>query len=629
MTRTRATPESALLRRRAALLGRLAAVVLGCVLGWAGAAQAHQPLDALIDEADALRTADPQRMGVLLDRMDGMLGQATPRQVSRIRMLRVHRSITSGQSSAAIGELKQILESATDPELRFLAASMLANTYAVQRQFEDALRALDAMLPLADRLENSELKHRGLMVAAIVYNQVGEYALALRHAEAVAQDQPTARNACGIASVRLEAQNGLERSFEDQIAWEALRQCDGEPIFAAFLRWHLARQMQMQGRVREATTLLSEHLPGVEATGYPFIIAQYHALLAELAMTNGAVTAARLHAGKALSLSHEATSTEAIVKAHYVQYQLALAANEPVAALAAYRRYSGAERAHFNDVKSREMAYQVVRHQSLQQAQQIELLHQKNALLELQKRVTEQRAQSWLLLALVLVGGMASVGYWAYKTKRLQVRLKRMTEVDALTGICNRQHFSERARAALAQCENEARPGVLVMFDLDHFKQVNDRFGHAAGDWALQQVAAAVRPLCRDVDSFGRLGGEEFALFLPDMDERAAVRLAADAQAGFAAIDTTTAGYGFRIAASFGIASVNTGGYSLTTLMRQADQAMYAAKRGGRRQVRLFEPALDVGDWPPPAAELVRELVRDKPADVLPVADDPARRAIA
>ena len=604
--------------------GRLLA--LACALTISSNLIAHPSIDALIKEADAQRTSHPQRVDAVLLQLESMLPAATPAQIERIRMLHVHRSITAGKSAAAIAELRQILGGNPDTTTRFLAASLLANAYAIERQFEDALRALDSMLPLLESIEDKELRHRGLSVAAIVYNQVGEYSLALRHVDAITSDEPTRRNECAIASVSLEAKNGLGHSFDDGSALDALSMCDGEPIFAAFLRWHFARQMEMQGRIPEAIQLLSGNLSVVEATGYPFIIAQYHAVLAELSMRTGDQAAARRHAGKALAISKEAMSAEAVVKAHHVQYLLALEDGDLAAALTAYRLYAEAERAHFNDVKSREMAYQVVRHQSLQQAQQIELLHQKNELLELQKRVTEQRAQNWLLLALVLIAGLASVGYWAYKTKRLQVRLKRMTETDALTGICNRQHFSECAARALVQCARDAEPAVLVMFDLDHFKQVNDRFGHAAGDWALQRVAEAVRPLCRDVDAFGRLGGEEFALFLPGLDATAAVRLAGDAQARFSAIDTDAAGYAFRVAASFGVASVDTAGYSLATLMRQADQAMYAAKRGGRRQVRVFDAAMeaDASTAAPASLDLLRSALR---GDAIDAVDAAARQA--
>jgi len=225
----------------------------------------------------------------------------------------------------------------------------------------------------------------------------------------------------------------------------------------------------------------------------------------------------------------------------------------------------------------------------------------------------------------VLVGLVASVGYWAYKTKRMQLRLKRMTETDALTGIFNRQHFAERATAALLQCERDGRPATLVMFDLDHFKQVNDLYGHAAGDWALRQVTEAVQPLCRAMDAFGRLGGEEFAMLLPGLDASAAVRLAGDAQARFSAIDTAAAGYGFRLAASFGVAETGQGGYALAALLSHADQAMYAAKRGGRRQVRVYVPGIDDPDAVVETIELLREIVRE-PASVVEV---PPRRAIA
>ena len=577
---------------------------------------ASEALDALIDEATSLRTSDPKRVDALLDRMSGMLAGATTIQRDQVRILRAHRMMTSGQSARAIEELTDLLSSTTDPVARFETASMLANVYAVQRRFEDSLRMLETMLPIAEQVGDAQLRHRGLMVAAIVYNQVGEFRLARQYAERVLRDDPAGRNACAAGGVILEAMNGIGQHFTDGFGQESLARCEsqGEPIFSGFVRLHIARQWETQNRQAEALPMLGGGLADVERTGYPFLIAQTRATLAALAQHAGRRTAARMHAEAALANSHDANATEARVTAHRVQYELAMADHDPVAALAAYRLYTDAERAHFNDIKSREMAYQVVRHQSLQQAQQIELLHQKNQLLVLQQNVTEQRARSWLLLALVLVGLVASVGYWAYKTKRMQLRLKRMTETDALTGIFNRQHFAERAIAALSQCERDGVPATLVMFDLDHFKLVNDRHGHAAGDWALRQVTEVVQPLCRDMDAFGRLGGEEFAMLLPGLDASAAVRLAGDAQARLAAIDAGVAGYGFRLAASFGVAETGQGGYVLASLLSHADQAMYAAKRGGRRQVRVYEPGLDDPDACVETIERLREMAREPAA---------------
>lgn len=602
--------------------------LLVCILASAQAGGADQ-IDRMLDEADASRTSDMARVDRILDRLEEMVGEAGPLQMQRIRVLRAHRLITRGDSAAATEELRAVLADQPSPSTKLLAASMLANTFAIQRKFEDSLRMLDLVLSSLDSVDERELRHRGLLVATAVYSQVGEFALAMKYADMVATDSPSDRSACALSPLILEAKAGLMQHFSDSEASFAIDRCvvQGESIFAAFARWHLASEWVRQNRQADATAMLESTLAEVERSGYPFIIAQYHALLADLTFQKGDFGKARAHADRAiLQISGNSAGQQALVTAHHVKFKIAERQGDMTAALAAYRLYAEAERAHFNDVKSREMAYQVVRHQSLQQAQQIELLHQKNELLELQKRVTEQRAQNWLLLALVLIAGMTSVGYWAYKTKRLQVRLKRMTETDALTGICNRQHFSERAAAALVQCARDAEPAVLVMFDLDHFKQVNDRFGHAAGDWALQRVAEAVRPLCRSVDAFGRLGGEEFALFLPGLDATAAIRLAGDAQARFGAIDAGSAGYAFRIAASFGVASVDSAGYSLAALMRQADQAMYAAKRGGRRQVRVFDAAMEADASPTAAApvDLLRSALR---GDAIDAIDAAARQA--
>src|SRR5690606_15327969 len=174
---------------------------------------------------------------------------------------------------------------------------------------------------------------------------------------------------------------------------------------------------------------------------------------------------------------------------------------------------------------------------------------------------------------------------WGWRTKRVQMRLRRMAEVDMLTGISNRHHFSEMAHRVLAQCLRTGEPAALVMFDLDHFKQVNDRFGHAAGDWALKQVAQVCSALCRPVDVFGRLGGEEFAILLPGLGLREGRRLAEDARARLTAIDSSASGSRMNISASFGVTDTGLSGFGFNRLLSHADRALYRAKRGGRNQV--------------------------------------------
>lgn len=607
---------------------RLALLILFFLVTIVWPVRASSSFELHFQQARALRTTHPKALEAALVELEQMAASASPAQRDRLAILRAHHLVLTGDTATAIPLLVRLSGSENPAPIRYEAGGLLANTYAITRQFEDALRILEQILPLQGDVEDTEVRYNGLLVAGVVYNQVGEFQIGKQYAEQVLTDSPDPRSLCASSNLVLEAKLGLRMPINRAEAFGAIDNCDhaGEPILAGFSRGYVAAWLYQSGDRSGAIELLDGYLKLVEGAGYPLLIGQFHSALAEYRLGVGDRDEASAHALSAVKAIENLRSAFPLAIAYKTLYELALQNADSAEALAAYRLYAEAERAHFNDVKSREMAYQVVRHQSLQQAQQIELLHQKNELLELQKRVTEQRAQNWLLLALVLIAGMTSVGYWAYKTKRLQVRLKRMTETDALTGICNRQHFSERAAAALVQCARDAEPAVLVMFDLDHFKQVNDRFGHAAGDWALQRVPEAVRPLCRSVDAFGRLGGEEFALFLPGLDATAAIRLAGDAQARFGAIDAGAAGYAFRIAASFGVASVDSAGYSLAALMRQADQAMYAAKRGGRRQVRVFDAAMEADASPTAAApiDLLRSALR---GDAIDAIDAAARQA--
>ncbi|HST44982.1 MAG TPA: GGDEF domain-containing protein, partial [Luteimonas sp.] len=194
------------------------------------------------------------------------------------------------------------------------------------------------------------------------------------------------------------------------------------------------------------------------------------------------------------------------------------------------------------------------------------------------------------LMIVLLLMLVAMIATWAYKTKRMQVSLRQMAETDALTGICNRHHFTQRAEAALAAALRDREEVALVMFDLDHFKAINDRYGHAVGDWVLRAVAATCRPLCRGVDCFGRIGGEEFAILMIGCDERVARRLADDCRVRLAGLDTRESGQSFQVTASFGISTTRESGHDLARLLSHADKVLYSAKHAGRNQVAVYRP---------------------------------------
>ncbi|NUS20601.1 MAG: GGDEF domain-containing protein [Mesorhizobium sp.] len=164
--------------------------------------------------------------------------------------------------------------------------------------------------------------------------------------------------------------------------------------------------------------------------------------------------------------------------------------------------------------------------------------------------------------------------------------LKAETHTDPLSGILNRRGFEERATLLLDQCGKAGFPVALVLADLDHFKALNDRHGHEAGDRVIADFAAKLHSATGARGAAGRIGGEEFAVLLP-LSDLAAARLFAEAiRALYSAGTVDGLPPGTRVTASFGVAA-RTGKEGLMPLMRRADEALYKAKRNGRDSVRL------------------------------------------
>jgi diguanylate cyclase (GGDEF)-like protein len=168
---------------------------------------------------------------------------------------------------------------------------------------------------------------------------------------------------------------------------------------------------------------------------------------------------------------------------------------------------------------------------------------------------------------------------------RLINRIERLLERDPLTDTLNRRAFDqalERAHAWLAR----GRGYALVMIDMDRFKQLNDTLGHAAGDAALRQMVKELQPCVREVDRFGRLGGEEFCVLLPDTDIAGAALVAERMRC---LVDQTPLRWleqDWPLSASFGIAEAARNDPSCDVVLAQADAALYRAKNQGRNVVQ-------------------------------------------
>jgi diguanylate cyclase (GGDEF)-like protein len=160
---------------------------------------------------------------------------------------------------------------------------------------------------------------------------------------------------------------------------------------------------------------------------------------------------------------------------------------------------------------------------------------------------------------------------------------------DGLTGIFNRQHFVSSAELQLQYCKKSARQACLVLIDLDHFKVVNDTHGHAVGDRVLRRAVAACQEHLRSTDIFGRLGGEEFGIVLPECTLDQALGRAEQIRLAIATAASGEDAPAVPISASFGVASTVRSGYELRQLLIDADDGLYRAKREGRNRVSVCD----------------------------------------
>jgi diguanylate cyclase (GGDEF)-like protein/PAS domain S-box-containing protein len=168
---------------------------------------------------------------------------------------------------------------------------------------------------------------------------------------------------------------------------------------------------------------------------------------------------------------------------------------------------------------------------------------------------------------------------------------RHLAHTDSLTGVSNRRYLFERAEHEFDIARRYQQSLSVIMFDLDHFKQINDTFGHATGDHMLESVTKIARAQLRDVDLIGRYGGEEFVIVLPVTSARQAYLLAERIRTGVAALRVETGQDLAIVTLSVGIAEMIHAPQdeSMENVIRRADEAMYAAKQAGRNRTVIFD----------------------------------------
>ena len=576
---------------------RFASGVLALLCAFlAGAALALTPQEAdqLLQRADEVKGVNPTEFSTLMGQLDEQSATFSPAQQQFLQYLKGWRSAYAGDYARAIPPLEQIVQESRDVTLRFRASATIANVQAVATHYDEAFAQLGRLQTLLPEVTDKDARQQGLLVIGYLYNQVGEYDLGLSYADRAAAEDSSVRAACRSTQVRLEAlyRSGRLQADMTQPFVNAIATCGeiGEVLWANLIRVYLARFYIDQGRNADAIKLLSSYYDETRATRYRRLIAEYDAWLARAYENQGQPATARQFALRVVAdASSQNQYTEPMVNAYRLLYQLALEQSDIKSALAYHEQYAAADKGYLDDVSARQIAYERAKHEAAANRLQIDALNKQNEVLQLQQQLGKKAVETSRLYIALLIVMAVFIGLFAYRTKRSQLHFMKLSRVDGLTGIDNRPYFIVQAERALEASRKVEQEVCVILCDLDHFKSINDKYGHATGDQVLRQAVDACRNHLRASDLFGRIGGEEFCILLPGCSLADARQRCEQLRAAIATVTTDGDNPNSTVSASFGVAATASSGYELRQLLAHADAALYRAKYAGRNCVVLYD----------------------------------------
>jgi diguanylate cyclase (GGDEF)-like protein len=569
-------------------LAVLCALFAACAL-----ALTPQEADRLLHDADGIKSSDPAQFARLVQQLDLQAGTLSQAQQQYLSYLRGWQFAYAGDYARGVPILQSIIDQSEDITLRFRATATVANVQVIATQYDEAFSQLGSLLALLPQVEEKDARQQGLAVVGYLYNQVGEYDLGLRYADQIVSEDPSSRGACRSYHMRLEAlyRSGRLRGDVAQFL-NAINTCVdiGERLRANAIRTYIARSYIDQGRNRDAIKLLNEHYEEARASRYWRLICEYESLLATAYRNSGERAAAQQFALRAVGDErNQSQYIEPIVSAHRLLYQLALEQGDTKTALAYHEKYAAADKGYLDDVSARQIAYERAKHEAAANRLQIDALNKQNEVLQLQQQLGKKAVETSRLYIALLIVMAVFIALFAYRTKRSQLHFMKLSRVDGLTGIDNRPYFIAQAERELEASRKFEQEVCVILCDLDHFKAINDKYGHATGDHVLRQAVQACRAHLRASDLFGRFGGEEFCILLPGCNLVDARQRCEQLRAAIAGVITDTGSASATVSASFGVAATASSGYELRQLLAHADAALYRAKYAGRNCVVLYD----------------------------------------
>lgn len=545
----------------------------------------------LLAHADKIRGSDNAQFVRILRQLHRHEERMTPAQRWHLKFLDAFHAGFEGDYSKARPVLHDIIDHCDNPNLVARATALLINDDSLRRHYEEAYVLANRLMSDLPTLTDPVARRVALSQVISMMNSVGQYDLALKYARQMKASFRSPNGQCEGSLAETQTLQYATRIASTSPAFQKtidLCLAAKQVVRANSLRLSWASQLNDENHPRRVIAMLQRIAPSVRKAKYQFHIASLHAIQADAYALLGDGAKAHKAALAALAANGANQVNWIVQDANKILYQVEKRAGHNAIALAYYEKYVVQSEATEADNKTRALAYQMVKQEVLAKKLKLDALSKQNKILQLRQTLANKATETSRLYIIVLLLLLAIIVLWLYRIKHSQLRFRRMARTDGLTGAFNRQHFLDEARRMLGRLHKDHTGVCLVLLDLDHFKQVNDTHGHAAGDVVLSHAVATCQRELRASDMCGRLGGEEFGMLMPACScaqgEEITTRIRRALAATPIQLDT---GAEVHVSASFGLACSAISGYELHQLLSVADAALYRAKRGGRNRLAV------------------------------------------
>jgi diguanylate cyclase (GGDEF)-like protein len=524
----------------------------------------------------------------ILEEIEPQLARASASQRNRYDLLMAHNLALGGSTAAALELIEQVKRRRLDPRMHLTALWMASNLATAERSYERAFAYIKEGMALLPEVEDPGARAGLLGMAGRLYAEAGEVeqgvAMARQALEyaGLAEAGTHGSSQCA-AGQRLAVALGKKGSLDAQLdaASQALEHCQREQNghFSAALESLLGELHLQGGDLDAAERWLGQALDRSTSMGFVTGQMRTRLRLLQLGLERGDPMPDAATIDQMVSHFRTRRFWEPKALTHQLVARFAENSGDYPLAIEHLQREAVARERLASRQRSLRSAYLEVQYDRDTRRRELDLLQEQARVSALEQ--TTHRQGNTLRQVAQWGGGIliALLGVGLYQAARERRHYQNLSLRDSLTELLNHTSFFDAADRALTDCIGRQQAFTLAVGDIDHFKQINDRHGHLAGDTVLRRVASRMRAAFPHKAILGRVGGEEFAIAIPgEALHVAQQRLDSLRQQ----INTSRRGeQDWRVSMSFGVAEFN-GAETIEQLRRRADQALYRAKEAGR-----------------------------------------------